>query len=171
MRPIAIAILAVVFSGWKAPAAEGLSPQDLMFIQRAAANGRLQLRAAGLALQRADRQVVKNLAQTLVSDYNRINQELTALADRNDAVLPPDDPSDIEGLPIMQTKGSEFDKAYAVFVVGVCDLSVALYETEASKGMNVQVKTWATETLHALRLHAASAKGLQIPQAPVPLVK
>jgi putative membrane protein len=158
-----LCLLAVILSGCGARAADGLNSQDLTFFRSAATNGRLQLRLGQLALQRAESQAVKDLATRMVADYNLISQELAALAQRNDVVLPPDDPSDLESQPIMQTKGAEFDKAYSVFVVNVCEISVGVYERESRTGADAETKAWAQKTLLVLQRHLEDAKGLPKP--------
>jgi putative membrane protein len=59
---------------------------------------------------------------------------------------------------LSKLKGSEFDKAYTKDMVSGHEKAIELFEIEAKKGMDADVKAWAEKWLPTLREHLKLAQ-------------
>ncbi|MEP6961877.1 MAG: DUF4142 domain-containing protein [Acidobacteriota bacterium] len=154
------ALLAIYLSGGALLAADGLSTQDLAFLQSAARAGATEIRLGQLAIQKATSQAVKNLGQRMVDDHTRANQELATIAQRKGVMLPGEDEAALAASPASQTAGPEFDRLFSGIVVSEHSAEIGMFETEVKSGQDLDVKNWATKVLPTLKTHWADAKAL-----------
>jgi putative membrane protein len=139
---------------------DGLSAQDMAFIQAAARAGMAEIRLGQLAQERASSQAVQALAQRMAEDSTRSNRELADIAQRKGVILPPDDEGVFAGSLIAQTKGAEFDRIFPEVVIADHVKAIANFEQAANNGSDLDVKNWAAKNLLTLRTHLADAKAL-----------
>jgi putative membrane protein len=95
------AALAVAFTGASAASAQAPRPQDpaaaqksgtatnddIQFVQKAAASGRMEVEHGKMAASKADNAQVKAFGNTLVKDHTAANQELMAIAKRKNIAV------------------------------------------------------------------------------------
>jgi putative membrane protein len=157
-------------TGSTSAAATSASPTDRDFVMSAASGGMLEVEASRLALERAQSTEVRNFAQKMIDDHTRASRDLmaaaasagitsvpTTLSSKHQAVLN----------RLRSLKGAEFDREYAEQVGMMAHHeTVSLFQREAAEGSNPALKTFASNTLPALRGHlqrsqaVASAAGV-----------
>ena len=146
-----------------APAAK-LSHQDSSFLKDAAEAGNAEVEGSKLALSQGASADVKTFAQTMVDDHGKAGAELHTLADQK-GVKVSDKPSLLkqgELKLLSKRKDASFDQHYADSIgVKAHEDAVKLFQKEADKGTDADVKAWATKTLPTLQHHLEMAKTLK----------
>jgi len=147
------------------PAASSkLSMRDKSFIKDAVEDGNAEIEASRIALNQAASPDVKSFAQSMLDEHGKANAELKSLASL-DGVKTSDTPSLTSQAAIKllsKRQGGSFDKHYAESI-GVKDHedAIKLFQKEADKGTNPDVKAWAAKTLPALQHHLEMARELK----------
>jgi putative membrane protein len=134
------------------------SPTDSKgFAMKAAEGGMLEVKLSQLAQQKAQSQQVKDLAKMLEQDHTQANNQLMALAKQKNIDLP----SDLKGEAqetyeaFQKLEGSDFDNAYLLCNVKDHLKDIMMFQKEAQKGTDPDIKQWAAQTLPKLQQHAA----------------
>jgi putative membrane protein len=123
------------------------------FIRAAGESGQAELAFAGIAKQRSQQAVVRDLAARLEREQKATNQELVTLAKARRVDIPEMTAADrvaqrtLEGL-----SGAAFDREFIVMMVRGHDASLALFSA-AVKSTDAGVRALAEKTLPALRAH------------------
>src|ERR1043166_10188445 len=65
--------------------------KDSKFVQEASAGGQMEVKMGQLGLQNGQSQDVKNLAQRLVDDHQKANQELQSIAQKKNITMSADE--------------------------------------------------------------------------------
>jgi putative membrane protein len=139
--------------------AQTLSGQDRAFIETAASAGMMEVHMGHLGVEKGLSSEVKSLAQRLIEDHSKGNEELSTLAKQKGVTLPtgnPPVPDDLES-----KSGSHFDKAFTDAAVDGHEKAIKEFEKEANSGSDPDVKGWAVKTLPTLRAHLDAAKALK----------
>lgn len=138
-----------------AAAAAGSMQQDVDFAMAAADGGMTEVKLSELAKTNASSAAVKQLADMMISDHTKAGDELKSIAAKNNLALPSEISSDHQKAvaDLMAKKGADFDKAYVEQMEKDHDEAISLFESESSKGMNADLKSFADKTLPALRHH------------------
>jgi putative membrane protein len=153
----ALITILVGFGTVRSYAQDQLNTDDLLFLQRAAKNGALEVRIGQLALEHSETQAVKALGQRMIDDHTRGNKELLEIAVKKGVKLPADEPS-IVNLPMAKVSGKEFDRMFRQSMIADHETDIAMYEQDAKFGADMQLKDWATKMLILLRQHLNDAK-------------
>jgi len=123
------------------------------FIRAAGESGEAEVAFAGIAKQRSQMEVVRNLAARLEREHKATNQELLTLAKARSVDIPEMSAADraarrtLEGL-----SGAPFDREYIALMVRGHDASIALFSA-AVKSTDAGVRALAEKTLPTLRAH------------------
>jgi putative membrane protein len=143
-----------------APAAD--AGKDRAFMEEAAAAGMAEVELGKLAVQKATSPDVKSFAQMMVDDHTKANEELKALAARQNVTLPPKPTAEHTAARerLSQLSGAAFDAAYMEAMVTDHNKAVALFSQESKDGVDPDAKTWAIKTLPTLQRHQAKAAAL-----------
>lgn len=137
--------------------------KDAEFAVEAALGGMLEVQLGALAQSQAVLQETKDLATMMVNDHQKSNEELMALAEQKNIVLP-------QGLSDDKRKklddfrektGEEFDKDYYDFLVDHHEKTIDKYEDQAENGKDADLKSWASKTIPVLQNHLQMAKQLK----------
>ena len=135
-----------------------MAKQD-KFWTEAAQGGMTEVELSNLALQKSQNEEVKKYAQMMVDDHTKANDELKTLAQSKGVTLPTEInakqmavKSKLNGL-----SGDAFDKEYISTMVKDHDKTVKLFQTEADKGSDAEVKAFAANTLPTLKAHQTEA--------------
>jgi len=139
--------------------AGAVSAADRTFMLKAAGSGLYEVEASRLAAERARSSAVKNFAQSMVSDHEKANQELMALASARGVSLPQQLPADKRKEVDRLSKAKNFDAEY-MRNTGVKEhkAAVALFEKASKSAKDAELKAWAAEKLPTLRAHLAHAQ-------------
>lgn len=144
-------------------ASGALSATDQEFLRQTAQGADYELAMAKLAEQKATRQDIKQYAQTLVSDHDRLNTALHDLAQKMGVQLPSqmsqqqqDKMSHLQGL-----SGNAFDQAYLADTRSVNSQDKTELQKETSSAQNLDVRAFAQQMQAADAKHQQMAQTLQ----------
>jgi putative membrane protein len=139
-----------------------VSPSDAEFVMEAARGGMAEVKIGQLAAQRATNPQVKDFAQRMVQDHSQANNELQGLAQAKNIALPPDmgDAYRQELERLSQLTGPDFDRAYMDRMVDEHAEDVELFQQQAQRGRDADLKTWAAKTLPTLQSHQELARSI-----------
>lgn len=136
-------------------AAVSLNDQDKKFADAAAKGGMMEVMAGELAVQNATNATVKTLAEMMVKDHTKANDELKQWAAANSYTLPSaidaDQKKKYDGLKAK--KGADFDKMYADMMVNDHKKTIADFKKESAEGSETSLKAFASKTIPALEHH------------------
>ncbi|MCH4876187.1 DUF4142 domain-containing protein [Pseudomonas sp. TMW22090] len=138
------------------------------FVDNAAAGGIAEIETSRLALEKSSSADVKAFANMMITDHSKANDELAALARKNDIEVP-DTTTLVKQAKekILEVRDESFDAAYANNQVKAHEETIELFKKEANtvtddkvKGAT-ELKAFAQKMLPALEKHLAEAKNLQ----------
>jgi putative membrane protein len=140
-----------------------LSKDDSMFVMEAAMGGMMEVEAGKVAQQNASNQRVKDFGSMMVTDHSAANDQLMGLASSHGMTLPSALPANMQKeLDAMKAmKGAAFDKHYVSMMVDDHKTDIGKFQTEADKGTDGQLKTWASNTLPTLQKHMDSIQAIK----------
>jgi putative membrane protein len=136
---------------------------DIRFAAESASASLMQVQLGEMALDRAVSPEVKALAQRIVSDHKRIEEDLKAVAEQRKLVLPSEpgkDHKEIIEMVSSQT-GIAFDLAYMNQMVDLHKDLVKEYEQAAEEGADINIRTFASKQLPLLRQHRQMAEDME----------
>jgi putative membrane protein len=137
------------------------SNQD-SFWNDAAQSGMAEVMLGNLALQKSSNDEVKQFAQKMVDDHTMANNELKDLAATKSVTLPTEvtakQKSGYDKLSAMS--GDQFDKEFMKMMVKDHEKAVSLFQNQADKGTDADVKAFAAKTLPTLQGHLSMAKSI-----------
>jgi putative membrane protein len=141
--------------------------KDADFAVAVADAGTLEVKVSELAKTNAMAPAVKSLAEMMVTDHTKSGDELKGIAARDNITLPGALSADSQKAydDLAAKKGADFDKAYMDQMEKDHKAAISKFQTEADKGMNADLKTFATNTLPTLNHHLdmvnATMKGMK----------
>jgi putative membrane protein len=134
-----------------------------MFIQKAAASGMKEVRAAEIALRQAGAEQVKEFARAMIAAHSRQNSRLSTLAVQDNIQLPKELPAEQreEMERLSGRTGAAFDEAYAQQMRSDRQQAVVLFRS-CARSMRVrdEVRNFCTTQLPALQEHQQQARML-----------
>lgn len=125
------------------------------FVKTAAQDGMTEVEAGKLALSKSKSADVKKLAQHIVNDHEKANNELKSIAKTKGITVPTAlDAQHKAKLDSLKDKsGSEFDAAYLKEMSMAHDQAIALFKQESSSAGDQDLKSFAQKTLPTLEEH------------------
>ena len=140
-----------------------LSGDDRRFLKNAVQGSFAEIQGSQLALEKTKSQDVKDFAQMMVQDHEKMAKEAAKLAS-DKGVTPPTGPSAMQVTEITALKalsGGAFDAMY-VNRIGVAahESTVQMFEEASREADDPDVKALATEALPKLREHLKMANAL-----------
>jgi len=132
-----------------------LSMKDRQFLMKAASGGVTEVRAAQMAVDKAQNEQLKTAAQRILDDHQRANDQLKAIAAQHDIALPTEPSSeDRQSLQKLQrASGAEFDRVYKSELMKDHEKDIAEFQRAAREVQDPQLREFATNTLPVLRQH------------------
>lgn len=125
------------------------------FAVKAANGGMLEMEVARLAREKAQNSDVKEFAAMMLSDHQKANDELKALAGRKNITIPArlgdDEQKHVDELA--KLTGSAFDKKYVDLMVDDHEEDVKLFQNAADNVDDADLKAYAAKTLPTLQKH------------------
>jgi putative membrane protein len=133
---------------------------DAEFAVKAADGGMYEVQAGQLALTKGSSAQVKELAQMMVTDHTKGNNELKALAQQKNIVLPTvlGESCQKKFDDLFSKNGADFDKAYTQAMVRDHKDDLDEFKKEADKGNDPDVKSWANGKVALLEHHLMMAE-------------
>ncbi|MET0779032.1 MAG: DUF4142 domain-containing protein [Pseudomonas mandelii] len=138
------------------------------FVDNAAAGGIAEIETSRLALEKSSSADIKEFANMMITDHSKANDELAALAKKNDIEVP-DETTLVKQAKekILDMRDESFDAAYANNQVKAHEDTIKLFEKQANTVTDDKVKGatdlkgFAQKMLPALKKHLEMAKELQ----------
>ena len=142
-----------------APKADGAMLADADFVMKAASGGMMQVEAAKQA-QHSNDATVKGVADMILKDYTKANDELKALAAKKDVKLPPGPIDEAKTTldKLMAVSGKEFDRMYLDEMNMAHDKDIAMFDAKSKDAKDADIGAFAAKILPALRMHAEMIK-------------
>ena len=138
-----------------------MSPQE--FVTKAGMDGLTEVKLGQLAEKQGHSTEVTEFAHRMVTDHEKANAELTALANRKGLTIPT--VLDTEHKNVVQMlsskSGTALDTAYATEMVSAHDKAIALF-TRASHLKDAELAEFAKQTLPTLEMHKQMAEKLPV---------
>ncbi|GAB3643739.1 DUF4142 domain-containing protein [Spirosoma arcticum] len=133
----------------------GAEDDDGDFAVKAANGGMLEMEVARLAREKAQSSEVKEFAAMIMTDHQKANEELKALAGRKNITLPArlgdDEQKQVDELA--KLSGTEFDKKYVELMVDDHEKDVKLFKEAADDSDDADLKAFAAKQLPTLQKH------------------
>jgi putative membrane protein len=139
-----------------------ISASDRNFAMEAYKGGRMEVRMANIATERAQNPRVKDFANMMIRDHTKANNELETILSRENLMSQVEkETNDDTHMQDMRTKtGRDFDVAYMRMMVNDHNKTVDLFKNESNNGADNDLKAFASKTLSVLRMHQDSAKAI-----------
>lgn len=138
------------------------SSTDASFMREAAADSLAEIQLGHIALDKSSSGQVKELAQRIIDDHTKANDQLMTIAERKQVTLPtapmPKQKKEADKLQAMS--GTAFDQAYARTMVKDHRKAVKLFGMESQKASDPDVKQFASATLPVLKTHLQMSEQL-----------
>jgi putative membrane protein len=135
---------------------------DQVFAMMAAEGGMTEVQLAKLATERSASPEVKQLAQRLVQDHTKANQELQMIADKKDISVPKevdDTHEDVVKL-FSRLEGAQFDREFLNYQVMHHEKDTAGFAVQAKDGQDPELKAFAAKQLPVLQEHLQQVRAL-----------
>jgi putative membrane protein len=139
-------------------AIEGSS--DARFIDHVARDNEGEIELGKLAVQKAQSPEVKALAQRLVTDHSKANQQLKRLAQKESVSVPTGAGKEQKDLRAQLEKlnGAAFDRAFVDAEVKDHQNDITFYQNESNRLQDPQLRSFAQQTLPVLQEHLQMAE-------------
>jgi putative membrane protein len=149
-------------SGGNSSTRQGGNNADMKFAMTAAQDGMTEVELGRLAVQKGTSDAVKQFGQRMIDDHSTANQQLMQLASSKGMTLPTtlDAKHAAMVAKFQRLSGAQFDRAYAKQMVQDHRKAVDLFQKEADRGMDADLKAFASQTLPTLQGHLSMAQAL-----------
>jgi putative membrane protein len=135
---------------------------DQVFAMMAAGGGMTEVQIWELATERAASSEVKELAQCLVQDHTKANQELMSIAQKKGISVPNDVDNTHEDAAKLfsRLEGAQFDRDFLNYQVMHHEKDTAGFAIQAKHGEDPELKAFAAKQLPILREHLQQVRAL-----------
>jgi putative membrane protein len=142
--------------------ATGLSDADRDFVMKAAQGGLLEVDAGQLAESHASNARVKAFGARMVTDHSAADNQLAAIAQKDQITLPtslpPDEQAKLDHLRSLN--GRAFDRAYSDMMVKDHVQDVQDFQQASNSLTDAELRSFAQSTLPTLQTHLSMAQQL-----------
>jgi putative membrane protein len=137
--------------------------QDQQFLKMATQINLAEIKLSQLAMERAQSQEVKTLAQTIAHDHTKGLAQALSVTVAMNMVAPTDLPADAqqEYDKLKGLSGEQFDKEFVSHMVKGHEKAIDMFSQEAQSGQSMQVQQLAKEQLPVLKKHLELAQMAQ----------
>ncbi len=160
IRTTAFALLALgLASSAQAQTSTSVCPSDEYFAMKAYCSGLTEIALSQLGEQKATDPEIKKFSKEMVKEHTECNSKIAKEASKKGIALP----TSIDAVHTAALKrlaslsGSDFDKAYMMAQIGAHKDAVHLFEHEAYKGEDSDLKELASKTAPHLMKHTKMA--------------
>ena len=136
-------------------------PSD-MFISSTAMGSGAEVALSRLALERSTNPEVKRFAQKTIRDHERLNQEITQIAERRGLTVSttPDDTHQKVSTHLSKLSGQEFDREYMSEMVADHAKMTAKLESKSRQTKDPEIQQWAARQLPLFQEHLQTAQSI-----------
>lgn len=136
---------------------------DKAFAMQAANGGLAEIELSKVALAKVKKAAVKELAQAMIDDHTKANEELAALVGPRGVEVPkdPDQALVDRRTALEKLKGTKLEKAYLEHMLGDHQKAVELFRAQSVNGADPELKDWAARTLPKLEDHLSHVEAVQ----------
>lgn len=136
-----------------------VSAQDQSFVQQAIGSDIFEIKSSELALQRSRNPRTREFAQRMINDHTRSSEQLRAIAQANNILLPTGmGPEQERAFVAISNTRRIFDNEYFRQQAFAHQTAIRVYETEVNGGYNPQLRQFAQQTLPMLQEHLQLAE-------------
>ena len=139
-----------------------LSKKEAKFINDAAEGGLMEVRMGELGQQKGQSADVKALAQKLVTDHSKANDELKQLASSKGVTAPTQLADKQQKQLDKLSNASDFDKSFKDMAVKDHKKDVKEFERAAKNCEDAELKAWIYRTLPTLQEHLRMAEQIGV---------
>jgi len=142
------------------PAGAVAAVNDPLFAAAAASGGLAEVNISEIGLQRATDPELKRFSQQMVQEHTQLNSELMSLVSQKRIAVPQtiDARAQFCAESLAGLTGEEFDRCYAKAQLVVHMDSVAMFEAEAQRGLDPDMKALAAKALPKIKDHLKMIK-------------
>ena len=130
---------------------------DQTFVRDAARANHAEIELCQLGEQKATTSQVRNLAERMLSDHQKVGDELrsTVGANAQGLMIPPQRSAEEQATwdRLMSLNGTAFDAAWTDVMRREHDKAIALFQDESRRGSDAKLKRFADTTLPSLKMH------------------
>lgn len=136
---------------------------DTAFASKAAVGGMAEVALGKMAAAKGASKEVKDFGSMMVMDHGKANDELKAIAQKENLALPAglDAEHQAKSDSLSKLSGKDFDKAYIAAMVDGHKKTLALMQTEASGGKDADLKAFAAKTAPVVQHHLDEINKIQ----------
>lgn len=130
---------------------------DAEFMAKAASGGLLEVKMGQEVIKRAVTPQAKEFAQKMVSDHQKSNAELKALAAQKNITVPAtmaDEQNNVYK-DVLEKKGVKMDQEYMKEMIKDHQEDVKEYTEASTKAADPEIKAFATKNVPVLQMHLA----------------
>jgi putative membrane protein len=162
MRKLVCLLIAVCLAGAASAESARSSAADTDFVRKASSGNLTEIALGKLAANQASSDDVKKYAARMVADHTQANEKLGKLAGSKGIQIAtaPDVAQQQDIDRVKDLDSAAFDRAYSDLMVRSHKLTTGLYDLEASKGEDVEIRAFARDMLPVLREHEKLADSL-----------
>ncbi len=133
------------------------------FVMKSSQGGMAEVELGRMASQRGSDDQVKQFGERMVQDHTKANDELKQLATSKKITIAKNvgEENQMVMQRLSKLSGAEFDRAYMKHMVEDHMKDVSLFEQEAKKGRDQNLKAWAAKTLPTLQEHLKLAQSIE----------
>lgn len=148
-------VAAILLVAGSAATAQTLNSVDRRFMVKAAQGNVAEVMVSKLALQKSKNNAVRHVAQMLVTEHSKANQDLKAVAAKKGVKLPnvPDLKHQTEYRRLSRLSGAAFNKRYLSGQIKDHLNTIALFRSTVRAGKDGDVQGYAREYLPAIENH------------------
>jgi putative membrane protein len=139
----------------RANAATTASAADKEFMQAAAQGGMTEVKLGELAAQKGLRDDVKEFGQMMVKDHSAINDDLKALAAKEDVILPDSLDAKHQGMvdEWAALTGPAFDEAYVAAMIKDHKKDAKEFKAESAATQDADIKSFLDKSIPVVESH------------------
>ncbi len=160
IRTLSLTVLAsAIATSAQAQSPTSVAPHDEYFAMKAYCSGLTEIAMSRLGEQKATEPAIKKFSAEMVKEHTEANAKIAAVANKKGIALPTSiDAVHTAALArLASLSGSDFDKAYMMAQIGAHKDAVHLFEHEANKGEDSDLKSLAAKTAPHLMGHTKMA--------------
>jgi len=137
-----------------------VSKDDAQFVVNVANAGMTEVQLGQLAQQKAMAKDVKDYGAMMEKDHTAAGDKLKAIAASKNITVPstisPEMQKNVDDLQKKSDK--DFDKSYISLMIDDHKKVIDMFEAEAKNGSDADIRAFADNTLHTLRMHLEDAQ-------------
>jgi putative membrane protein len=134
---------------------------DRQFMNKAAMSSMMEVQLADIAQEKAASSEVKEYAAKLKQDHQKANEQLKEIAEQRSVSLPTDMGKHQQQMQRLNNlSGEEFDRAYLKMQVDHHKKDIKEFQRQSNRGMDSNLKSFATAQLPVLQQHLEQAQQL-----------